>query len=78
MKINLDISKDTPKKKGRPGKAGRKNKYVKVYLPESVRDAFADYCEAHSTNCSSYLGNVISQILSGGGSNERKGQTFRC
>jgi hypothetical protein len=72
MKINLDISNDTPKKKGRPRKASRKNKYIKVYLPESIRDAFADYCEAQATNCSSYLGNVISQILSGGGLNERK------
>jgi hypothetical protein len=72
LKINLDTSADTTKKNGRPRKAGRKNKYIKVYLPESVRDAFADYCEAQSTNCSGYLGNVISQILSGGGLNNER------
>ena len=70
MKISLDN-----RKSGRPKKerADVKDTHIKVYLPKSVREAFIDYCSSQSTNCSSFLGNVISQILSDGGtSNERK------
>lgn len=69
MKINLA---DT-KKNGRPKKnEDKKTAHIKVYLSPAVREAFANFCESKSTNCSSYLGNIIADILSGGGLDERK------
>jgi len=61
------------KKTGRPRKNGdKKTAHIKVYLSPAVREAFANFCELKSTNCSSYLGNIIAEILSGGDSDERK------
>jgi len=68
LKINLSGIR----KSGRPKKNGdKKTTHIKVYLSQADREAFAKFCNSESTNCSSYLGSIINEIISGG-SNERK------